>query len=258
MEFIYPPTSFIINNFKHFYYEILREKAFVLKYKAHADDSDVSETSAQEMCNTIQHHLHQVLESQTLDAARQVGEFAAAHYKEAQYVMVLLADEIFLGFDWLGRKYWEDNLLEARLFHTQVGGELFFQRLEALLEEKDPVKIDLSAVYLFALALGFRGRYREEAHKDILLQYRRQLYSFMAHRTSNLYRGGRPYLNDEPYQHNIVNEHRRGLPEVRMWLWTFTGILVSYLFVSYILWDNSVRDVNRAINHIIEQAKQHQ
>lgn len=256
MELVYPTTSFIVNNFKKFYYEVLREKALVLKYRSHTDDSDTPETSAQEMCKTIQHHLHQVLEAQSLDSVRQVGEFAAAHYAEAQYVMVLLADEVFLDFEWLGRKYWEDNLLEARLFHTQVGGELFFQRLETLLEEKDPVKIDLSVVYLFALALGFRGRYREEANKETLLHYRRQLFSFMSHHASDLYRGGRPYLNDDPYQHNIVNEHRRGLPEVRLWLLTFTGILVSYLFVSYALWDSSIRDVNRAINSIVEQAKQ--
>lgn len=254
MELVHPTTSFIIDNFKKFYYEVLREKALVLKYGSLAEEQP--ETSAQEMCQTIQHHLHQILEAQSLDSVRQVGEFGAAHNKESQYIMVLLADEVFLGFEWIGRKYWENNLLEARLFHTQRGGELFFQRLEALLEEKDPVKVDLSVIYLFALALGFRGQYRDATHKEILLQYRQQLFSFMSHRASDLYRGERAYLNDAPYQHNIVNEHRRGLPEVRLWLLTFTGVLVSYLFVSYALWNSSVREVSRALNSIVEQAKQ--
>ena len=110
-------------------------------------------------------------------------------------------------------------------------------------------------MYLYALGLGFRGRYGEDAFNDDLANYRHQLLTFITHQTTSLFREGRPHLVDDPYEHNIVNDHRRFLPEVRLWLMSFAGIAILYLFVSYVLWHEAVRDVNSAIDRITEQAK---
>src|SRR5580658_64213 len=76
-----------------------------------------------------------LLERQSLEAG-QGGAFAYEVYREAQYVMAALADEIFLHLDWEGRSRW--TLLESELFHSHAAGEVFFQRVEDLLRQRDP------------------------------------------------------------------------------------------------------------------------
>jgi len=258
LSYILTRTSFALVNFKNFYYEVLRQKERALRtsyaYNT-ANEEELPQTSAQELYEGIQHHLYQVLESHSLEATKQIGDFAVTLHEEAQYIMVALADEIFLSFDWIGRKHWENQLLEVRVFHTQMAGELIFQRLATLLKVHDPTHVDLAIMYLYALGLGFRGRYGEDVAHEDLKKYRHQLLAFITHQSTSLFREGRPYLVDEPYQHNVVNDHRRFLPEVRLWLMSFAGIAVLYLFVSYLLWYEAVRDVNNAISRITEQAK---
>jgi type VI secretion system protein ImpK len=255
LTYILTRTSFALVNFKNFYYEVLREKERALRTSATQNEHATPETSAQELCDSIQRHLYEVLESQSLDAARQIGEFSVTLHEESQYIMVALADEIFLSFEWIGRRHWENHLLEVKVFHTQMGGELFFQRLATLIKVHDPTHVDLAVMYLYALGLGFRGRYGEDAFNDDINNYRHQLLAFITHQSTSLFREGRPYLMDDPYQHNIVNDHRRFLPEVRLWLMSFAGIAILYLFVSYVLWYEAVHDVNSAIGRITEQAK---
>lgn len=257
LSYILTRTSFALVNFKNFYYEVLRQKERALRtsYAYNSGEQELPEVSAQELYESIQLHLYQVLESQSLEATQQIGDFAVVLHEEAQYIMVALADEIFLSFDWIGRKHWENHLLEVRVFHTQMAGEMIFQRLETLLKVRDPTHVDLAIMYLYALGLGFRGRYGTDASNEDIDKYRHQLLSFITHQPTSLFREGRPYLIDEPYQHNIVNDHRRFLPEVRLWLISFAGIAVLYLFVSYILWYEAVHDVSSAIGRITEQAK---
>jgi hypothetical protein len=67
--------------------------------------------------------LQTLLEMQALEAGRRGGEYGVLYYKEAQYVMAALADEIFLTLDWTGRDTWRSDLLETRLFGTYDAGE---------------------------------------------------------------------------------------------------------------------------------------
>src|SRR5947209_3942754 len=80
-----------------------------------------------------------LFERQEAQAWRYGGTYGAEFYKEAQYVMVALADEIFLNTQWEGQRFWVSNLLESKIFRTHVAGELFFQRLDRLLVDRDPV-----------------------------------------------------------------------------------------------------------------------
>src|ERR1044072_2317156 len=127
-----------------------------------------------------------LFERQEAQAWRYGGTYGAEFYKEAQYVMVALADEIFLNAEWEGHRSSVSNLLESKIFRTHVAGELFFQRLDRMLVERDPVYRDLAAVYLMALSLGFRGKYRGRDDRGQLERYRRQLFHFVFRREPEL------------------------------------------------------------------------
>ena len=53
--------------------------------------------------------------------------------KEIIYLMIAMADEIFLNTEWEGKRYWEENMLEKSFWGTQVAGELIYKKTDDLL-----------------------------------------------------------------------------------------------------------------------------
>lgn len=176
-----------------------------------------------------------LFERQKAHAWRYGGTYGAEFYKEAQYVMVALADEIFLNEDWEGREVWVSNLLESRIFGTHVAGELFFRRLERLLADRNPVFRDLGAVYLMALSLGFRGKYRGADDRGLLEGYRRQLFAFVFQREPDLDEPGR-HVFPETYFHTLRDETRRRLPNPRAWIILLCATVLAYVALTHGIW----------------------
>ena len=176
-----------------------------------------------------------LFERQKAHAWRYGGTYGAEFYKEAQYVMVALADEIFLNEDWEGREVWVSNLLESRIFGTHVAGELFFRRLERLLADRNPVYRDLGAVYLMALSLGFRGKYRGVDDRGLLEGYRRQLFAFVFQREPDLDAPGR-HVFPETYFHTLRDEARRRLPNPRAWIILLCATVLAYVALTHGIW----------------------
>jgi type VI secretion system protein ImpK len=197
-----------------------------------------------------------LFERQEAHAWRFGGTYGAEFYKEAQYVMVALADEIFLNTEWEGRRHWVSNLLETKIFQSHVAGELIFQKLERLLQDRDPVYRDLGAVYLMALSLGFRGKHRggrEDAAR--LLDYRRRLFSFVFRREPDLEDETRR-LFPETYFHTMREEVRRKLPNPRAWVILLVCAVAAYVAVTHAVWVNltgKLFEANDRISRAVEE-----
>lgn len=176
-----------------------------------------------------------LFERQEAQAWRYGGTYGAEFYKEAQYVMVALADEIFLNTEWEGHRSWVSNLLESKIFRTHVAGERFFQRLDRLLVERDPVYRDLAAVYLMALSLGFRGKYRGRDDRDRLGDYRRQLFNFVFRRKPDLDSPARQMF-PEAYYHTQRGETKRKLQNPRAWLILLCAVVIAYVALTHGIW----------------------
>lgn len=190
--------------------------------------------------------LQTLLEMQALEAGRRGGEYGVLYYREAQYVMAALADEIFLQIDWTGRNYWRNDLLETRLFDSYNAGDVVFQRLEKLLQTGDRVQAEIAVVYLMALTLGFRGRYAGGRHEARITEYRKQLYYYIFQR--------RPDLNDfasrivdETYQHTHSNVTVRMLPSPTRWLWLLGGVIILYLVASHFVFHDVLAPLIEAL-----------
>ncbi|MDP2193318.1 MAG: DotU family type IV/VI secretion system protein, partial [Alphaproteobacteria bacterium] len=160
MEYAFK-TSIFMQNFQEFYYEVLRQKEKALRTFEHSV-GEQSEQILETTVTDIQKKLHEVLEKQAIQASKGIGGTTASYFRDAQYIMVALADETFLMMDWPGAKAWRKALMEAQIFQTQVAGEQFFKRLDVLLSSSDPARSELGQVYLMALSMGFRGRYTEK------------------------------------------------------------------------------------------------
>ncbi|HVF68435.1 MAG TPA: DotU family type IV/VI secretion system protein [Pyrinomonadaceae bacterium] len=177
-----------------------------------------------------------LLKRQEEQALRYGGTYGAEFYREAQYVMVALADEIFLNAkQWDGYRSWVSNLLESKLFGTHVAGEVFFQKLDRLLVERDPVYRDLAAVYLMALSLGFRGKYGGRDDGGQLERYRRQLFSFVFRRKPDL-NSQTSQMFPEAYYHTVRDETKRKLQNPRAWLILLCAVVVAYVALTHGIW----------------------
>ena len=174
------------------------------------------------------------------------------NYFEAQYVMAAFADEIFIHLDWEGKRAWTSNLLETALFQSHVAGEMFFDKLDHLLRERDPAKKSLAAVYFAALSLGFRGKYHGLNDHGKLRRYRQELFSFVFRQPPDLMNETKVAFPDS-YVKNLRKENRKKLTNPRVWLVVFALVLVAYVAGSHGVWlslTSRLESVNKRIVEI--------
>lgn len=228
--------SILIQQFRSFYREVIALKQVVRESTPplYVGDAihDVAELSA---VNLVFGRLAALLEQQQRVALQYGGDFTLAH-EEASYVMVALADEIFLNIEWEGRVEWNFNLLEERLYHTHIAGEDFFRRCDALMVAvRDASRIELAKVYLLALCLGFQGRYRGfDPYGDLLL-YRRRLYHHIFQGSRHLQEDPKP-LFPGTEEHTVAAGQMKFLPPIRTWAFRLAGIVVIALVLQHLVW----------------------
>jgi type IV/VI secretion system ImpK/VasF family protein len=172
-------------------------------------------------------------------------------YLEAQYVMAAFADEVFIHLDWEGKSTWTSNLLESTIFHSHVAGELFFEKLERLLRDRDPADKSLAAVYLTALALGFRGKYHDVDDHGRLSYYRRELFAFAFSQPSDLANAAKVAFPDA-YVHGLRPEARRKLTNPKLWVAVLGIVFFSYLLISHGVWLSLTSRLERTAGQIVE------
>lgn len=242
--------TFLARQFREFYSEIIR-----LKYELGEGDwyfiaeaeSSKDETSAP---NAVWQVLLTQLERQALSALRGGGQLATEIYSQAQYVMAALADEIFLNIEWPGQETWRSNLLESKLFQSHSAGETFFERLDTLLQDQDPVHIELARIYLNALALGFQGKYRDDYNGSIeLANYRRRLLTFITQRDPALLEG-KERLVPQAYTSVLDQGRNQQLPYLRRWVVAFLIVLGLWMVGSYPLWRELTMEMRTDIEKI--------
>ena len=245
-------NSLLLLHFRQFYSEVLQVK-LRLEYaevetslaKAPANLDPPASTAL--AVNEVWYGLLRLLEAQGVESGRAGGAFTYEIYREAQYVMATLADEIFLNCNWPGRDTWP--LLENKLFNSHASGEIFFRRIDRLLEVHDRGHSDLAMIYFQALALGFRGKYRDHDERGELDQYRRRLFIHIYRRAPrDLARD--QSLFPQSYLPTLAEGEGRRLPNPQTWLFVLAGVGVLWLGVSWMLWHHLTADMYALIHRI--------
>lgn len=250
-------TSFVLKYFEAFYYVVLKEKERIesggwLSTEQSTDTTPGAMDSVYaQQAQEILDKLYQLLTEQAIEASRYGGEFASNYYREAQYVMTALADEVFLNIQWPGRRYWEENLLESRLFGTHDAGDLFFQNLENFLNTRDSLRNDLAEIYLLALGLGFLGKFRGYDDQGKIAAYKHQLYIFINHRESQLFDKGEAFF-PEAYMYTLEKGDIRTIQDMKYWMLSIGGIFLIILIASFFVWYHDTADLYSATQRILD------
>lgn len=251
--------------FHEFYSEVARLKKRIASHgiatSSHVqqgdEDIDVRVTPAY-----IHQQLLPILERQRADAAQRGGEYGATLYREAQYLMAALTDEIFLHtLEWEGKEDWRSHLLETRLFSSYIAGDKVFKNLDTLLKESNPVYSDLARIYLIALSLGFKGKYRKLPEEGQLERYKHQLYSFITQNNPErlheyLHFNPDKHLFPDTYAYTINEEKRKSLPSLFPWAAALAASLAILLVISYFLWHHHTDPLHQMTEQIFQLQEQ--
>ena len=205
MEAIDLGRSFLLAAFREFHGEVLRCKRIVQANPWGVTGRDFLPGASDEAdpppAAALGRRLRALLERHARDAGLHRQDVDPKLFHEAQYVMAALADEVFLGLEWVGRGAWLGNLLEDQLFHTRRAGERIFEGVRQFrLRERDLARRELAAVYLLALSLGFEGPYRGTPGAPELEEHRRHLFEFVYLRPPHP-RSGERRLFPQAYAH---------------------------------------------------------
>lgn len=176
------------------------------------------------------------------------------NYFEAQYVMAAFADDVFIHLNWEGKRAWTSNLLETALFQSHVAGEMFFDKLDRLLRDRDPAEKSLAAVYLTALSLGFRGKYHGLNDHGKLRRYRQELFAFVFRQPQDLKDDSKIVFPD-CYVKNLRKEKRKKLTNPRVWVAVLVFVVMTYLAVSHGMWMSLTSRLDQANQQIGEVEK---
>lgn len=190
--------------------------------------------------------LRSLLDRQAAEALELGGRHGREQAEAAHYLKVALADEALIGLaDWPQRKEWIACPLELRLYGTRSAGERIFDRISWLLAQPAPSQRDLALLYLMALAMGFQGRYRNQADGAAVLQnFRRDLYRHacnswpdpvFAHGRSDSPELG-PRLLPQAYRHTRSAANVRLLPNPARWAAYFALTALGLLLLSQLAW----------------------
>lgn len=117
-------------------------------------------SKAPDDCDRLQSTIAGLLEKLS-QRARDAGT-DSAHLDAARYAIVALLDETVLGSRWELKTQWMSKPLQMSYYGDFTAGEQFYQRLDALLQDKQ-ANVEAIEVYAQCLAAGFRGKYADLA-----------------------------------------------------------------------------------------------
>lgn len=199
--------------------------------------------------------LQAILESQSIEVGRSGIDFLIADYREVQYVLAALADDIFLhDVTWEGRDAWKDSILEYRLFRSRIAGTKVFDTIATLIRSGEGRRTTVARVYLMALQLGFKGRFRESPDDTPVREYMRQLYIFVEGRPPELDRPERLLVPDA-YAHTVAEQNDRKLGMTFDWPVIVGIITVAATAASAVVWVVVTADLSTAVSSAFDAAR---
>ena len=218
-------------------------------------DSSLLVPGAQAVALRISARLETVLSRQWDQARRTMSDRELAALREVQFLMCALADELFLHeIEWRGRDAWSERLLEQRVFGTRVAGEQIFEQIAALAQRRDQAEADLASVYLAAIGLGFRGRFRGAEHAPQLEALSRMLFDLLAGRAADPTLGGRN-LVPGAIANVISGERRARVSRITIGTGALLGIAGTFALVSSVLWFVMTSDLVSAATAVLRAAE---
>jgi type VI secretion system protein ImpK len=204
---------------------------------------------------SINDRLVATIAAQWDEARRRLSDRELASFRDVQFLMCALGDDLFLHeVEWRGREAWGGQLLEQKVFGTRMAGEEVFEKISALLRRRDPGEADLAATYLAAIGLGFQGRFRGGEDGASLESISRRLFDLLAGRAADPALGGRS-LVPGAIANVIKGEQRRRPSRITIGTTALLCIAGFFVFVSSVIWFLMTNELVSAARAVMKAAE---
>ncbi len=238
-----PESLSLLTMFSQFYQRIAKIKealdprrpaidlATLMGRKTAINDAD--------QATVISDDLHSMLRIQYEKIQKNGSAIDIEAYKQCQYIMASLADELFLlKIKWHGQDQWLAVMLEQRIFGTTSAGISLFKRIDKLINNKiqSNTNSQLAAVYLLALRLGFCGKYQNKENAT-LATYRNHLFR-MTGNTRDF--SDEQKLFSDAYEHRLNPLEQVHLAPLSKWHRIMLAAIAAYLALTLAAWNYAV------------------
>lgn len=171
---------------------------------------------------------------------------ALAHAQDkvelAFFAVCAFIDEKLLESDWSEKDEWSKKTLQQVHFDTNIAGELFFSKLDAL-NENSEVDQQVREVYLYCLAQGFSGCYFNAGEQAFLQGIIQSNYTLLTQGSDE------PLFQSHHDIPKITSQVDNINPQAKELISIWLPIIVVIL--SYFLFRNDLLDVvSRALSQI--------
>lgn len=225
------------NNFKEKENQNFQDEKNVnenLEYQEHLPEKKLSEQVNSSLCGLI--------EIQNMELLRKGSRSEQKRFKDAKYIKAAVADELLLNRDWPGKNYFTNFLIETSLFGTSIAGEKIFSKIDKILESPPSREPEIEQMYLFALAIGFEGKYKGYNSEGEISKILNELFVHITRRApafgpQNIDKE----INDrfvckQSYQHTISNIKPIRIFRLSKQSVIFVISCIALVFISQFLW----------------------
>ena len=245
--------SLLLRQFREFV-DAVRQLVDAAPANLDLSDPAVSQ-EANNAAKKMSDNIARIAEAQNLQFSREASQAELMLVDELRYLKAAMADELLLSEPWSGRPFFTSHLVETRLFGSSLAGDKIFDRISQLLGDASSRAQQLAPLYLFAVAIGFQGRFRGPDADDSLIPIRDALYRKIYRREPLLKSdlAEQPAFADRVLSEQAYKSVLSNIEPVRFFRFSqstlmFIGSLLALLILSQILWRWSSSPLRRALD----------
>lgn len=227
--------SFLTHSFEEFH-------QIVFKYRKKIRESsffnplDTEEQKTQKIFS-VQSEIVTFIKGKYAEIFYETGKIGGDIFEEVGYIMAALSDEIFIILNWDGRDYWKNNLIEKKMFNSNNAGEIIFDKINKVLQDQSIEVAELSIIYFYCLALGFKGAKRSLSDSEAQIQeLKEKLYYKMYYKDSKFFKEKQELF---PKAHAALFAEKNVLLDnsIGRWKRNLMLIIALYFLIVEIFWN---------------------
>ena len=198
-------------------------------------------TPEEDLAKEVNNSLCKLIDLQNMELMRHGSRSEKNRFEDAKYIKAAVADELLLTQDWPGKNYFTDFLIETSLFGTSIAGEKIFEEIDKLIQLPPGREPDIERMYLFAMAIGFEGKYKGYNSEKEINKVLEDLFVHIARREpelgpKNLKNNHDRFVSKQAYQHTISNIKPIRIFRLSKQSVIFAICCISLLIISQLLW----------------------
>ncbi|WP_342261905.1 DotU family type IV/VI secretion system protein [Alphaproteobacteria bacterium endosymbiont of Tiliacea citrago] len=226
--------SFLTNAFEEFHQIIFKYRKKI-KESSFFNPLDNEEQKIKKIFS-IQTEISSFMKTKASEIFHETGKIGGDIFEEVSYIMAALADEIFIFLNWEGKNYWKNNLMEKKIFNSNNSGEVIFDKISEVLKDQSIEAAELSIIYFYCLALGFRGvKAGSPNYESEIQELKSKLYYKIYYKDSKLFKE-KQLLFPMAYKSLFVEKNVLKGNSVRFWKRILIGTVLSYLIFVELMW----------------------